>query len=56
MATRHSAITTIGIDGHRAEDIERFGRDQALGTRTIGQTARLIERVKPDLAWSNLAA
>jgi predicted metal-dependent phosphoesterase TrpH len=55
MAGRHKALTTIGIDGHRPEDIQRFGRDTALAAQTVGQTARLIERIKPDLGWSNLA-
>jgi predicted metal-dependent phosphoesterase TrpH len=55
MAQRHSALTTIGIDGHRAEDITRFVADQALAKRTVGQTAQLLQQVKPDLTWSNLA-
>lgn len=55
MAERQAALTTIGIDGHRATDIERFAADRRLAGRTVGQTQRLIERVKPDLSWSNLA-
>ncbi len=55
MAERTNAITTFGIDGHREEDILRFGRDALLANQTIGQTAQLIERLQPDLSWSNLS-
>lgn len=54
MAGRTGAYTTYGIDGHREVDIERFVKDRELAGKTIGQTARLIEKVKPDLTWSNL--
>ncbi|HSX01925.1 MAG TPA: hypothetical protein VLI05_01275 [Candidatus Saccharimonadia bacterium] len=53
MAERCGALTTIGIDGHRERDIERFAADRALADQTIGQTARLIDRAQPDLSWSN---
>ena len=54
MASRTDALTTIGVDGHREQDLERFASDRALAQQTVGQTARLVERVKPDLGWSNL--
>jgi hypothetical protein len=54
MAGRHGAIMTYGVDGHRAEDMERFVNDRALAQKTVGQTAGLVERVRPDLRWSNL--
>jgi predicted metal-dependent phosphoesterase TrpH len=53
MAKRHNVLTTYGIDGHRETDIERFAADRMLAQRTEGQTKALIERVKPDLSWSN---
>jgi predicted metal-dependent phosphoesterase TrpH len=54
IAARTGSITTYGIDAHREADIESFTNDSTVATKTIGQTHRLIERVKPDLAWSNL--
>ena len=54
MAERTGQIATYGIDGHRVEDVERFARDTALSTLTVGQTARLIERIKPNLSFSNI--
>ncbi len=55
MATKHHALTTIGIDGHREVDIERFVKDRDLAGKTVGQTQNLIAKLKPDLSWSNLA-
>jgi hypothetical protein len=49
MAERTGAATTIGIDGHTPESITRFLADRALAERTVGQTARLVERFKPGL-------
>ncbi|HVQ43690.1 MAG TPA: PHP domain-containing protein [Candidatus Saccharimonadia bacterium] len=54
MAKRVGCITTYGIDGHREQDIENFVNDQSVAGKSLGQTARLIERVKPDLSFSNL--
>lgn len=54
MAARTGCITTYGIDGHREQDIENFVNDQNVAGKSRGQTAKLIERVKPDLSWSNL--
>lgn len=54
IAERTGAVTTYGIDGHANKDIESFGRNMPLAERTIGQTAKLIERFKPDLSFSNL--
>ena len=54
VAVRTGAATTFGIDGHANKDIESFGRNQPLAERTIGQTAKLIERFKPNLTFSNL--
>lgn len=54
MAEQTGRLATIGVDGHREQDLERFANDRALAQSTVGQTARLVERVKPDLQWSNL--
>jgi hypothetical protein len=54
MAEGTGSLATIGVDGHRREDLERFANDRALAERTVGQTERLIARVRPDLGWSNL--
>lgn len=56
LAKRHNAATAIGIDGHQAEDLERFVQTPGLADQTPGQTGRLIERFKPDLTFSNLSA
>jgi len=54
MARRTGCIATYGIDGHREQDMENFVNDQSVASKSIGQTAKLIERVKPELSWSNL--
>lgn len=54
LAERTGAVTTYGIDGHTNRDIESFGRNQPLAERTIGQTAKLIEKFNPNLKFSNL--
>ncbi len=56
MAQKADALTTYGIDGHREEDIERFANDVNLAQRTVGQTQTLLQRLQPDLHWSNLAS
>ncbi len=55
IGKRTGAIMTYGIDGHYIQDIESFTGDRGLAERTIGQTAALVARVKPDLSFSNLA-
>ncbi|MDB5179117.1 MAG: hypothetical protein JWN01_1060, partial [Patescibacteria group bacterium] len=54
MAERTNTLATYGVDGHREQDLERFANDRGLADKTVGQTARLVGRVKPDLSWSNL--
>ena len=54
MVKRTGCIATYGIDGHREQDMENFVNDQSVASKSIGQTAKLIEHVKPDLSWSNL--
>jgi hypothetical protein len=54
MAARTGTLWTYGVDGHREQDIENFVADRAIAEKSEGQTARLIERAKPDLGWSSL--
>jgi hypothetical protein len=54
MAARTKCITTYGIDGHRGVDIEQLGRETSLANKSVGQTAKILERVAPDLSHSNL--
>ena len=57
LAMQAGAATAIGIDGHQAADIERFVRELPdLAQESAGQTDRLIERLNPDLTFSNLGA
>jgi len=53
IAERTKTAWTIGIDGHREVDIERFAADRKLAPRTEGQTQRFIDKFKPDLDWTN---
>ena len=53
IAERTKTAWTIGIDGHRGVDIERFAADRKLAPRSIGQTQRFIDKFKPDLKWTN---
>jgi predicted metal-dependent phosphoesterase TrpH len=53
MADRTKAAKTYGVDGHTLREIEGFVR-RPVADRTIGQTAALIQRFKPDLTSSNL--
>jgi predicted metal-dependent phosphoesterase TrpH len=55
LALRTACLATFGVDGHREEDMRNFVNDRALAERTVGQTGRLVKRVRPDLGWSNLA-
>jgi predicted metal-dependent phosphoesterase TrpH len=54
IAKRTGCIATYGIDGHRESDIENFTSEQSVAGKSIGQVAKLVERVKPNLEFSNL--
>jgi predicted metal-dependent phosphoesterase TrpH len=54
LAERTGCLATYGVDGHRADDLRNFVSDRELARRTSGQTARLIEQLKPDTSYSNL--
>lgn len=53
MADRTGCITTYGIDGHREVDIEKYGRDTTLANKSMGETAKILERIRPDLEYTN---
>jgi len=55
MAERQDCLVSMGSDAHNEADLAVFAKDP-LAERSVGQTQRLIERVKPDLTFSNLAA
>ena len=55
LVAETGCIQTFGIDGHRPEDIPSFASDRRLAERTVGQTQKIIDRVKPNLSWSNFA-
>jgi hypothetical protein len=44
---------TVGSDSHSAADLEAFAQSR-YAAESQGQTARLVERFRPDLSWSNL--
>jgi hypothetical protein len=54
LASRTGCLATYGADAHRAEDLAGFVADRDLARRTVGQTARLLERADVDLSFSNL--
>ena len=56
MAERTKTAWTIGIDGHREVDIERFAADRKLAPRTEGQTKRFIDKFNPNLDWTNFVS
>lgn len=55
IAQRTGCLATYGVDGHRESDIESFVNDRKLAEASAGQLQGLLERLKPDLRWSNLA-
>ena len=54
IAEETGTVCTYGIDGHSDHVIESFARNTPVMERSIGQTAALIEKFKPDLTYSNL--
>lgn len=55
LAGRTDTLATIGSDSHDAADMHHFAKS-AVAKRSAGQTARIIDRVKPSLEWTNLTA
>src|SRR5664279_1363381 len=54
IAKRTGCLVTFGADSHYEQDIASFVSNPSLADRTVGQTAKVIELVKPNLRWSNL--
>jgi len=54
LIRRFGVAETMGSDSHSAADLEAFAGSK-FAPESVGQTARLIERFKPDLHWSNWA-
>lgn len=52
VVARYNCIGAIGSDGHDHYDMENFAKSEA-GERSAGQTQAIIDRVKPDLSWTN---
>lgn len=53
LVERYDLLATWGSDSHTRADLEAFVKSPVAGA-SVGQTARLVERVKPDLRWSSL--
>lgn len=52
LIARYNLIETIGSDSHYVRDLEHFIKSP-VAERSIGQTQRIIDRMKPNLEWSN---
>jgi predicted metal-dependent phosphoesterase TrpH len=53
IADRTGCIQTISLDAHNEQEVEWFAHDLPLAQASIGQTQRIIDRVHPDLRYSN---
>jgi predicted metal-dependent phosphoesterase TrpH len=53
LVRRHNLVEEVSSDGHSATDLAAFANDP-IATYSIGQTARMIKLVQPNLKWSNL--
>jgi predicted metal-dependent phosphoesterase TrpH len=53
LVKRYGLLSTWGSDSHTRSDLEAFVKSH-VAQDSIGQTATLLERVKPDLSWSRL--
>ena len=54
LIARFGVAETMGSDSHSPADLAAFAGSK-FAPESVGQTARLIERFKPDLRWSSLA-
>jgi predicted metal-dependent phosphoesterase TrpH len=52
LVTEHNLIGTVGSDGHDEADMKAFAESSAAES-SIGQTAAIIAKIKPDLTWTN---
>jgi len=53
LIKRYNLIETIGGDTHYVRDLEHFAKSPA-AERSVGHTQKIIDRIKPNLEWSNL--
>lgn len=53
IADTTSCLQTMGVDSHKPEHFAEFAK-LAIATKSDGITAELVEKIKPDLTWSNL--
>lgn len=53
ITERTGCAAVYGIDGHSGRHIQVYASDRNIGELSVGQTARLIKRFKPDLDWTN---
>lgn len=53
LVAQYDLLSTWGSDSHTRADLEAFVKSH-VAKDSIGQTARLLEKVKPDLSWSRL--
>lgn len=54
LIARYNLIETIGSDSHYVRDFERFTQTPA-AAQSVGHTQKIIDRIKPNLEWSNFA-
>lgn len=52
LVGRYNLIETVGCDSHYVADLEHYVGTEA-AQRSVGQTQKIIDRVKPNLEWSN---
>jgi predicted metal-dependent phosphoesterase TrpH len=53
LVKRYGLLEVVSSDSHSQEDLTAFAKSQ-VAEHSVGQTARLVQRAKPDLTWSNL--
>jgi predicted metal-dependent phosphoesterase TrpH len=53
LVGRYDLIETVGSDSHTEADLAAFAMSP-VAQHSIGQTARIVEKMKPQLEWSNL--
>lgn len=53
LIKQYNLIETLGGDTHYDRDLAHFAKSPA-AERSIGQTQKIIDRIKPNLEWSNL--
>ncbi len=53
LIARYNLIETVGGDTHYDRDLAHFAKSPA-AERSIGHTQKIIDRIQPNLEWSNL--